>query len=266
MPGTEPSNSLKISQLSTVAAPVPLTAKLPVVIGGATRVVNLASFLNAVTGGTITSVSAGAGIRLEPNPITSTGTISFYLPGLVLPFAGASAPFGWVFCNGTSYPIGGVYEELFQAISYTYGGSGNVFSVPDLRGRLPFGTAENPTATSPLSVLSFTSGDYHSLGSTGGSENHQLTSGQSPLKTHLHTASGTMIVYGRCNDTNCWDREEDCDPPECYSDGNVHGEVTRGNRQSSSSSTTTTPLAEVDAALAHNNMPPGLVLNYIIKL
>ena len=265
MPGTEPSNSLKISQLATVAAPVPLTAKLPVVIGGATRVVNLSSFLNAVTGGTITSVSAGAGIKLEPNPITSTGTISFYLPGLVLPYAGASAPFGWVFCNGASYPISGVYAELFQAISYTYGGSGNVFSVPDLRGRLPFGKAESSTSTSPLSVLSFTSGNYYSLGSAGGSENHQLTSGQSPLKTHLHTASGTMIVYGSCNDTACFD-DSDCGPPECYGDYNVHGEVTSGSRQSASSSTTTTPLTAVDAALEHNNMPPGLVLNYIIKL
>ena len=265
MPGTEPSNSLKISQLATVAAPVPLTTKLPVIIGGATRVVNLSSFLNAVTGGTITSVSAGAGIKLEPNPITSTGTISFYLPGLVLPYAGASAPFGWVFCNGASYPIGGVYEELFQAISYTYGGSGNVFSVPDLRGRLPFGKAESSTSTSPLSVLSFTGGNYYSLGSTGGSENHQLTSGQSPLKTHLHTASGTMIVYGSCTDTQCFDKEG-CTPPECFGDGNTHGEVTRGSRQSASSSITTTPLTAVDAALAHNNMPPGLVLNYIIKL
>ncbi|NCY20481.1 hypothetical protein EBX31_00810 [bacterium] len=265
MPGSEPANSLRISQLTTVAAPVPLTAKLPVVIGGATRVVNLSSFLNSVTGGTVTSVSAGTNVRMDPSTITTTGTISFHLPGLVIPYAGASAPDGWVFCNGTFYPIDGVYSELFGVIGYTYGGSGNSFSVPDLRGRIPFGKAADALSESSLNGAVFDNGNFYSLGSSGGRENHLLAYNQSAVKDHVHSASGTMTVFGACDDTACWD-DKDCPPPECFSDYGVLGEVGPGTSQSSSSTASSLDLFGVNAALSHNNMPPGLVLNYIIKL
>lgn len=265
MPGGEPSNSLRISQLSTVPAPVPLTAKLPVVIGGATRVVNLSSFLNSVTGGTVTSISAGPGVKLEPNPITSSGTISFYLPGLVLPYAGVNAPAGWVFCNGASYPTDGVFSELFGVVGYSFGGSGNSFLVPDLRGRIPFGKSFNVSSSSALSGASFDSGNHYSLGSHGGRENHLLAFNQGAIKDHVHSSSGTMVVYGDCNDTQWWD-DPDCKPPEGYDQYGYLGEVSDGTYTSSSSSAQTLPLFGVNAALAHNNMPPGLVLNYIIKL
>lgn len=265
MPGGEPANSLRISQLTTVPAPVPLTAKLPVVIGGATRVVNLSSFLNSVTGGTITSISAGPGVKLEPNPITSTGTISFYLPGLILPYAGVSAPFGWVFCNGASYPIDGVYSDLFSVISYTYGGSGSSFLVPDLRGRLPVGKADSVSSPSQLDGATFDNGNFYSLGSSGGRENHLLAYNQASVKDHVHSAVGVMTVFGDCDDTACWD-DPNCPPPECYSDYGILGEVGSGTAQSGSSTGNTIDLFGVNAALPHNNMPPSLVINYIIKL
>lgn len=265
MPGGEPSNSLRISQLTTVATPVPLTAKLPVVIGGATRVVTLNALLNSVTGGTVTSISAGPGVKLEPNPITTTGTISFDLPGLVIPYAGLEAPFGWVFCNGASYPIDGVYSDLFAVVSYTFGGAGASFKVPDLRGRAVFGAAENSGSQSPLNGATFLSGNFYTLASTGGEENHLLTSGQSAVRSHVHSASGSMTVYGDCDDTNCWD-DRDCRPPECYHDYGQLGEVGYGSRQSASGTSSGSAMSPVNAALPHNNMPPGLVLNYIIKL
>lgn len=265
MPGGEPANSLRISQLSTVPAPVPLTAKLPVVIGGATRVVNLSSFLNSVTGGTVTSISAGPGVKLEPSTITTSGTISFDLPGLILPYAGISAPFGWVFCNGASYPINGVYSDLFGVVGYTYGGSGNSFSVPDLRGRIPFGKSENSSSEGPLTEAFFDSGNHFTLASYGGKENHLLSLSQCAVKEHVHSSSGTMTVYGDCNDTQWWD-DPDCKPPEGYDQFGYLGEVGPGDYTSSSSSTVTSQLYGANAALAHNNMPPGLVVNYIIKL
>ena len=239
MPGGEPRNSLRISQLATVPAPVPLTAKIPVVIGGASRVVTLNSLLNSVTGGTVTSISQGTNVKLTPNPITSTGTISFYLPGMIIPYAGSSEPFGWVFCNGLSFPIDGVYSDLFNAIQYRYGGSGSSFKVPDLRGRIPFGKAQNSSASSPLSGSSFDNGTYYNSGSYGGSENHYLTSSQTAVKSHQHTSSGTMTVYGACDDTNCWD-DRDCKPPECYDGYNQLGEVGGdGGRASASGNATT---------------------------
>lgn len=265
MPGGEPANSLRISQLSTVPAPVPLTAKLPVVIGGATRVVNLSSFLNSVTGGTVTSISAGPGVKLSPNPITTTGTISFDLPGLILPYGGISSPEGWVFCNGASYPIDGVYSDLFGVVGYLYGGSGSNFSVPDLRGRIPIGKADDNSSPSAIEGATFDVGNHYSLASSGGRENHLLAFNQVAVKDHGHSASGSMTVFGDCDDTACWD-DPNCSPPECFSDNNIHGEVAIGSRQSSTSTTDTLALYGVNAASPHNNMPPGLIINYIIKL
>ena len=49
-------------------------------------------------------------------------------------------PSGFLYCDGSSYgnisnfPAGGQYQDLFNAIGYQYGGSGQNFNVPDLRG------------------------------------------------------------------------------------------------------------------------------------
>jgi len=58
----------------------------------------------------------------------------FLPPGMVVPFAGSSAPNGWLPCDGTSYTTN-QYPRLFAAIGTAWGttGSGN-FNVPDLRG------------------------------------------------------------------------------------------------------------------------------------
>lgn len=53
--------------------------------------------------------------------------------GTVSYFANATAPRGYVICNGGSYSTT-QYPELFTAIGYLYGGSGANFNVPDLRG------------------------------------------------------------------------------------------------------------------------------------
>jgi microcystin-dependent protein len=50
---------------------------------------------------------------------------------------------GWTACNGTSLDKDR-YPELFQAIGYSNGGEGNLFQVPDLRGRFLRGKASSP--------------------------------------------------------------------------------------------------------------------------
>lgn len=59
--------------------------------------------------------------------------------GTVLPFAGSTAPTGWLLCDGTSKATAS-YPELQAAIGYTYGGSGANFNVPDCRGIFISGT------------------------------------------------------------------------------------------------------------------------------
>lgn len=53
--------------------------------------------------------------------------------GSVAYFAGNAIPSGWLKCNGAQISTAG-YAKLFQTIGYTYGGQGNFFRLPDLRG------------------------------------------------------------------------------------------------------------------------------------
>src|SRR5687767_9072236 len=60
--------------------------------------------------------------------------------GTVLPFAGSSAPTGWLFASGAAVSRT-TYSELFGIIGTTYGtGDGSTtFNLPDLRGRVVAG-------------------------------------------------------------------------------------------------------------------------------
>jgi microcystin-dependent protein len=60
--------------------------------------------------------------------------------GQVIAFAGAQAPQGWAFCDGSLIRIGD-NQMLFELIGTTYGGDGEQdFALPDLRGRMLVGT------------------------------------------------------------------------------------------------------------------------------
>lgn len=243
MPGSEPANSLKISQLSLASTPIPLTSKFPVSIGGGLRVVTLNSLLNSVTGGTVTSVSAGVNIKLNPNPITSTGSISFNLPGLVIPYAGNKSPDDWVFCDGSSYPTNGVYTDLFAVVGYRFGGSGNSFQVPDLRGRMPASGYENGQ-----------------VGTSGGSENVFLTSTQIAMRQHTHTGSTDFCLDVQYNGECCDAGDHRVRLIGAKSWG------ASGTQQTWSVSDSLPVNSPQSPSSSHNNMPPGLIVNFIIKL
>jgi microcystin-dependent protein len=72
--------------------------------------------------------------------------------GTVLPFAGTTAPPGWLLCDGTAYSISGDQKDLFAAIGYTHGSDGTTakFRVPDLRGCFTMGAA--PALAEPVGV------------------------------------------------------------------------------------------------------------------
>jgi microcystin-dependent protein len=61
-------------------------------------------------------------------------------PGVILPFAGATAPDGFLLCYGQAVSRD-TYSDLFAAIGTTYGaGDGSTtFNLPDLRGRVAAG-------------------------------------------------------------------------------------------------------------------------------
>ena len=60
--------------------------------------------------------------------------------GLIAPFAGPSAPTGWLLCDGAEVLIS-TFTQLYNVIGTTYKASptSGYFALPDLRGRFPLG-------------------------------------------------------------------------------------------------------------------------------
>jgi microcystin-dependent protein len=66
--------------------------------------------------------------------VTAAPAILAYLvqPGMISDWGGATAPSGWLGCDGQSLATTGTYAALFAAIGYTWGGSGASFNAPNL--------------------------------------------------------------------------------------------------------------------------------------
>ena len=75
--------------------------------------------------------------------------------GVVLPYAGGSAPTGYLLCNGASV-LRATYPDLFTAIGTTFGAEdGSHFTLPDMRSRVPMGVGAGTFVTT------FASGDVN---------------------------------------------------------------------------------------------------------
>jgi microcystin-dependent protein len=159
--------------------------------------------------------------------VTKNGAlVNTYVPvGVVNPYAGNSAPDGWLLCDGLAVSRT-TYADLFAVIGTTFGvGDGaTTFNKPDMKGRLPIGVgtgdASNATA--------------HTLGQKEGDETHTLTEEEMPAHTHAGPDRGNATVAG--------------------------GARTVGNTFIATSETGST-----GGDAAHNNLQPSLGLNYIIK-
>ena len=172
--------------------------------------------------------------------ISSSAITTFMPTGTILPFAGDTLPSGgWLFCDGSlvDRQSGGVNTALFNTIGVTYGvGNGSTtYNLPDLRGRVVAG--KDDMGGSSADRLTNQSGGLNgdTLGATGGSETHTLTTSEIPA--HTHTVS-----------------EASADAPaEGVGDG-----TTKVHRQDVQSAST-------GGGSAHNNVQPTIILNYIIK-
>jgi len=117
---------------------------------------------NAATRLTINSTDATSTVPvvLPSNPTTSLqaatkGYVDLGSPaGIIAPFAGTSAPSGWLACDGSAVSQT-TYATLYAAIGATWNtggeGAGN-FRLPDLRGMFLRGTGTNATGSSSGAV------------------------------------------------------------------------------------------------------------------
>ena len=128
--------------------------------------------------------------------------------GAIMPFGGATAPNGYVLCDGSEYLLT-EYPELFAIIGYRYKAIGLLlgeatFAVPDLRGRFPLGADnmfsghEVPLAGTAPSVFDVTisssanrvtATEADNLGS--GIGNEDITINVNQLPEHKHDLRGT---------------------------------------------------------------------------
>jgi microcystin-dependent protein len=153
----------------------------------------------------------------------------------VLPFAGAAAPTGFALCAGQSVlRADPIYSALFAVIGSTYGSvDGTHFTLPDLRGRAPWGM--DNMGGSPASRLTTGTGAGTTLGAGDGEQTHLLTVPEMPNHTHTIPQSSDTVNTG-----------------------------VGGAKFFAQGATVNT--GGTGGGLAHNNMPPYLLMNYIIKL
>ena len=198
--------------------------------------------------------------------------------GLVAPYAGSSAPAGYLLCDGTAVSRT-TYATLFAVVSTTYGaGDGSTtFNIPDLKGRVIAGKEATATRlTAGLSAITSTT-----LGATGGNE---------ALHTHTHVPT---VTAGQQSHYHTQPVHYHSTPNHQHdvigssSSGNYPGTFRRGasgdyNDPTGGGGSTTggggndwtdpaTPPITVSAANANTgaggsqNVQPTIILNYIIK-
>ena len=101
--------------------------------------------------------------------------------GAVLPYAGSTAPTGYLLCDGSTFN-GDQYPELRDVVGDTYGThSGTSYYLPNLKGRIPVGRDSSQT-------------EFDALGETGGAKTHTLTTSEIPA--HNHTVDGNLVPRG----------------------------------------------------------------------
>lgn len=147
--------------------------------------------------------------------------------GLISAYAGATAPAGWLLCDGSAVSRT-TYAALFAAIGTTYGsGDGSTtFNVPNYKGRVPVG-------------LDGAQGEFDALGESGGAKTHTLSLGEMP--NHSHSIAGSLnwgFAPNPGGQAGSW---------QAFGNGGSHSTNGAGSGQ------------------AHNNLQPYLVANFIIK-
>ncbi len=197
--------------------------------------------------------------------------------GVVLPYAGSTAPSGWLFCDGAEVLISS-YPELFEIIGYQFGDISTLlglgtFKLPDMRGRMPLArdNMDNsitvPSAVDPTVQISTSGGSANRVtdpvadivGQGGGVEKKLIAENEIP--DHVHDMIGD-------------------DENKYYAFRNVPGDPTDTNAISGEGSTVTARgqyLSDSGGILDYpktpsgdsiqsqfNVMNPFLTLNYII--
>ena len=181
------------------------------------------------------------GLPGKQGPPGKDGISAVFPVATIIPFAGDISQMvnGWKYCNGEKMVIS-EYKELYDIIGINYGGEkGIYFNLPDLRGRFPVGR-DNMGEKAANRV---TSDGANILGGSGGEEKHTLSLAEMPHHNHDNGAYKYLLRYTGQRTSDGQDNTSG--EPDVKHKGEIVGK---------------------GGGLPHNNMPPYLTLNYIIKV
>jgi microcystin-dependent protein len=163
--------------------------------------------------------------------------------GEIKMFGGNFAPRGFAFCNGQLLPIT-QNTALFAILGTTYGGNGTTnFALPNLQGSAPMQSGQGPGLSD------------RPLGEVGGEQAVTLLTSQIPGHTHAANCVNNTTANQTAPTGGFW----------------AKGAGRRGQNFYSSTAGTS-PLMNPQALpfagsnVPHNNMPPYLVVSFIIAL
>lgn len=182
--------------------------------------------------GTPTAPTAAAGTNTTQIATTAFVTQNAVLTGALLMWPTASAPSGYLVCDGTAVSRT-TYAALFAIIGTTFGAGDTTttFNLPNYTNRMPYGTT---------------------VGATGGSADAVVVS-------HTHTATSTdsghvhNTTFGLASDT--------------VSGGPITIQVTKAGSTNTATGNAniTTTVNSTGSSGTGANLPPYLGINFIIK-
>lgn len=160
--------------------------------------------------------------------------------GLITPFGGASAPDGFLLCDGANVSRT-TYADLFAVIGTNYGvGDGSsTFGLPNLKGRVPVGLDTGQT-------------EFNTLGKSGGSKTHTLT------KAELPNIQASALFHGSGSATVLQSVSGDFT-------GTIRSSYVGGSPIGGAQSVSGINM-NIGSNTPHNNLQPFITTNYMIKL
>lgn len=190
---------------------------------------------------------------------------NFMPAGIITQYGGSTAPTGWLLCNGA--PISrsnSLYARLWNAIGINYGGGDGTttFNVPNLQGKFPIGMDSVQT-------------EFDALGETGGDKTSQLVLTNLPDHTHITTVDdNTVDRVTRLSTQSLGGYATGVDSNGSLLQGTAALGLSNTNfgmavgyeTEHTHTATTTGGGNGTVTGTAFSNVPPYVVVNYIIKL
>lgn len=185
----------------------------------------------------------------------ATGLTTMIPAGTVLEFAGATLPDGFLWCDGEEISRT-TYAELFAAIGTKYGaGNGTTtFNTPNRAGRVAVGLTDDWP-------------DFNDLGKTGGEIQHTLGVAEMPSHSHPQDPH-THVQNAHSHAPNASTLFNITGPVGWTVSGSnmtIGGNGNTSQNATATNQNTTATNQAFGGGAAHENMPPFLIENFIIK-